>query len=70
MKYMNKLSMIVLILCLYSIIHLTMINPYKMIPIDCIIIYVLHKMNYLYDFINEKEYILNKRDKRDVLHNY
>ena len=68
--HMNKLLIILLFFLLYYIVHLTMINPYKMIPIECIIIYMINKINPQYNFMNEKEYKFNKRDKRDVLYNY
>ena len=60
-----KIYLISFLIILYNIIYFTLKNPYTMIPFDCIMIYIIYKINPLYD--NNKLYF-NKRDRRDILY--
>ena len=60
-----KIYLISFLIILYTIIYFTLKNPYIMIPFDCIMIYIIYKINPLYD---NNKLCFNKRDKRDILY--
>ena len=60
-----KIYLISFLIILYTIIYFTLKNPYTMIPFDCIMIYLIYKINPLYEY---NKLFNNKKDKRDILY--